>query len=325
MQVSQIMSKLLYASLIIALFLSQSLKVLAQESDEDIAGTFLLDSTTVQAVKVGLNPVFFIKATREDTTFFKAFKNLHFVPYLLKEQATIYNKKNKIIARKTEEVLQFYENQCRWQQLKSSEIKGDFYEKGGEYASETVQMFEKIFRNRDTVCNEKPYASGYKPGVKISKPNDVRQQRDLVKNLVFAPQTVEIDVPFFRNKMKTNIYDESISQYYQFSIRFMEWNGNSVYLFEAVADTIQFPKETENLMIKKMQTYFRHYDLQVLGRTYLLDYPGTFVNCRVAMDIVLQEWKDVIIPASIAYEGRWKFPGKGTDIVKMKAEFEELK
>jgi hypothetical protein len=45
----------------------------------------------------------------------------------------------------------------------------------------------------------------------------------------------------------------------------------------------------------------------------------------VAMDIVLQEWNNITIPASIAYEGRWKFPGKGTDIVKMKAEFEELK
>jgi hypothetical protein len=319
------MRKLLYLLWFLGLFLSNNLNLWAQDSDEDIAGTFMLDSTTVQAVKVGLNPVFFIKATREDTTFFKAFKNLHFVPYQLEEQATIYNKKNKITAQKKETLEQYYQNKCRWQVLKTSEIKGKFYEKNGEHISETVQMFEKIFRNEDTVCNEKPYASGYKPGVKISKPNDIRQQRELVKNLVFAPQTVEIDVPFFRNKMKTNIYDEAISKYYQFSIRFMEWNGNSVYLFEAVADTIRFPDETKNLMIKKMQTYFRHYDLQVLGRSYLLEYPGTFVNCRVSMDIALQEWNDITIPASIAYEGRWKFPGKGTDIVKMKAEFEELK
>lgn len=319
MQVSQFISKARITLVILcSLFFIHSLR--AQEKPDSITLQFTLDSVVISAVKKGLNPQYFIDVSKADTSMFRAFKNLHFHTLIIDFQSKVYDKKGSVLNDDSGKTQQFYQDSCRWQKNISRQSKGNLKDKKGAPISTTQSMFYSIFLHRDTVCNEKK-AIHYKPGMTLSRPSDLQQQRDWIKSFVFAPQTVKIDVPFFRNKMKTQLYSEEVSKFYRFSLSAVQWQGRDAYLLDAVVDTIQYAAEAENLLIKRMKTWFDPETKQVLGRYYQLYTNGWLVDMDITLDIQLQEINGEMVPQSIVYKGFWKFPGKGTDKADIKMYF----
>lgn len=319
MQVSQFISKAMLLTVVLCGIIFQ-MPLLAQETSDEVPVNFVLDSVVITAVKKGLNPQYFIDVSKADTSMFRAFKNLHFHTLIIDFQSKVYGKKGVVLNDDSGKTHQFYQDSCRWQNNISRTTKGVLRDKKGAPVSTTQTMFYSIFLHKDTVCHEKK-AIQFKPGMTLSRPSDLQQQRDWIKSFVFAPQTVKIDVPFFRNKMKTQLYSDEESKYYRFSLSAVQWQGRDAYLLEAVADTIQYAAEAENLLIKKMKTWFDPQSKQVLGRYYQLFTNGWWVDMDITLDIQLQEINGEMVPQSIVYKGFWKFPGKGTDRADIKMYF----
>lgn len=237
---------------------------------------------------------------------------------------TLYDKKNKVQAWSEEEIHQLIQDKCRWQIRQYDSIRGNFYNKKGEPLSETIEMFQRIFTIDRRTCDLKP---GKVPTgmIVLNKPRDVRQQKELIKRLVFAPHTVSVDVPFFGNKMKTDIFNSPTADFYKFSVT-TGWymNLEPVYIFDISIDTAKFPKTGKEVLIKSMRTTFRTYDLQIMQRSYELYYPGSFASCDVSMDIQLIDIENYILPKKIEYSGRWKFPTKGTDVADVTIDFYDI-
>src|SRR5579884_2449697 len=86
--------------------------ILAQNADT--ASRFRLDVILdTFVIKSGFDVDAFIRRVQTDTTFYKAFKSLHFVPYTAVNDFTVYGKKGKAEAAYHSKTRQVIFNHCR--------------------------------------------------------------------------------------------------------------------------------------------------------------------------------------------------------------------
>jgi|GEM_PF-3681764 len=297
----------------------------AQDQYEDIAGFFELDSVTVYAVQKGfLDPVNFIRITMEDTTLFYGFSLLKLFPHKMEMESKVYDKKGRLMGEKKKMYEQHIRERCRTQESFTLDSTGKFFYKKNDPVSETLAMMEQIFTTPDKVCNIQP-GKVPKGLLVLDKPRDVRQQRELIKRFIFAPHTLRVEVPFFGSKMKTNIFEQPTAGYYQFRVQagFTD-NGEQVYYFDIEVDSVRHPDWEKNVLIKKMHTTFRAADLAILARSYELYYPGMMAACNLNISITMEETDHYLVPNNIYYQGRWKFPTKGTDHADIHINFYQI-
>lgn len=298
--------------------------VLAQDNYETAAKSIILDSITIYAVGEGfLKPSDFIRYTMEDTTLFHAFSLLKVSPFSMQMNAFVQDKKNRkghVIRNYTQHIV----DKCRFQEYHTLDSSGYFYDKKGHPISETYQMMMQFFTTPQKVCNIKlsPSPKGI---ITLSQPRDLRQQKELVKRLIFAPHTLRIDVPLMGNKMKTNIFEAPTSDYYRFNVDFdIIGDTLSVYNFTIEVDSIKYPNWRKNVLIKKMHTTFRVEDMAIIARSYELFYPGWLASCDLSIDIKMQDVEDQLYPKTIHYQGDWKFPTKGKDHANIYLQFNQI-
>lgn len=315
------MSKLL----VILQFVIASFTIQAQDALDSIVGTFYLDSVTVEAVYYGyLNPKDFIKRTMEDTSLFHAFSMMKLLPFKMEYEQTLYDDKFKKTAYSKELIEQHVMGNCRWQDRSVVDSSGAFFNKKGKHLSETLRMMEQLFKTNKRLCNQKigPSPKGL---VILNKPKDIQQQKEMVKRIVFAPHTLRVEVPFFGNKMKTNIFEKPISDMYQFKVTTDFYDGwDPMYVFEITVDSVRYPDWEKTVLIKSMRTCFRKADMSIMERSYTLYYPGMMAGCNLNLSMKMQEIDGYIVPENIRYSGRWKFPTKGTDIADVTIRFIEV-
>jgi hypothetical protein len=298
----------------------------AQDDYDEIAGTFILDSITISAERYGsLNPVDFIRLSMEDTSLFHAFSMLKRIPYKMQIERQLYDKKNRKTAYSFEEIHQLLQDNCRWQVRQHDSIQGQFYDKKGRHLSETDEMFRRIFTIDKRTCDLHRQPKAPEGIVMLNKPRDVKQQKELIRRMIFAPHTVRVEVPLFGNKMKTDIFSKPTSDYYHFKVtRGYYDNFDPVYIFEITVDSTRYPNWEKDVLIKSMRTCFRIYDMKILERSYVLFYPGSMASCDLSIMMKMTDIENNILPKKITYSGRWKFPTKGTDISDITINFFDL-
>ncbi len=298
--------------------------VFAQDNYENTAKSIILDSVTFYAVGEGfLKPSDFIRFTMDDTTLFHAFSLLKVSPYSMQMNAFVQDKKNKK-GHVKRNYTQHIEEKCRFQEYQTLDSSGYFYDKKGKPISETYQMMMQFFTTPKKVCNIKlsPAPKGI---ITLSQPKDNRQQKELIKRLIFAPHTLRIEVPFMGNKMKTNIFEAPTSDYYHFNVDFdIVGDTLSVYNFTIEVDSIKYPNWRKNVLIKKMHTTFRVEDMAIIARSYELFYPGWLASCDLSIDIKMQDVANKLYPKTIHYQGDWKFPTKGKDHSNIYLQFNQI-
>jgi hypothetical protein len=310
----------------LTLFILGSLHLKAQDELDEIAGTFTLDSILITAIQNRqLDPTDFIRKCMEDTSLFHAFSLLKMIPYKMHIESKLYDKRYRPTAYSFEEIHQLIQDNCRWQIRQDDSTLGTFYDKRGRPLSETDEMFRRIFTIDKRTCDLNRKSMIPSGLITLQKPRDIRQQKELIKRMIFAPHTVRVEVPFFGNKMKTDIFQQPTANYYLFSIR-RDWQQNyePVYIFDIVVDSLKYPNWRKEVLIKSMRTSFRTYDMKILERSYELYYPGSIAACDLSIHIEMTEIENILLPKKISYSGRWKFPTKGTDISDITIHFFDL-
>lgn len=265
-----------------------------------IARNLYLDSVVIRASRVNFNVPGFIKMVKEDTTFYKAFKNLRILSYTAENHIQILNKKNKDIASLVSTTRQHRIDNCRTMSVITENTTGNFYDKDKTYNYYTAELYANLFFTKGKICGEDNIVKGGHD-VKTSS-STMEKHKDQLKELIFNPGQPVSGVPLISNKVA--IFDDKVAPMYNFSITSGDYGGNPCYIFTAAAK----PAYTKSVVINKLVTYFSKDNLEIVYRDYLLSYNAWVFDFDVHMQVQMTHFNGLMVPAVIKYNGDWKVP-----------------
>lgn len=275
--------------------------------------TINLDEVTVAAKRIGFDVNSFIKRVEDDTTFYRAFKNLHLLGYTADNDIRIYDKGSNIQASLKSQTLQTMKGRCRSMQVLNQDVTGDFFDKKGAYNYYTAELYGNLFFTKGTVCAD---ATGEEP--EQSKGSMARHKAQL-KKLIFNPGKPVRGVPIVGGKVA--IFDPEVMRLYNFSITSQEYLGVSCYVFSAKARTDLNSMDRGEIVVNELITYFNKENYEIVGRKYSLSYKTMVFDFDVKMDVQMTKQQGLLIPALVTYDGTWDVPFKKRETARFIAKF----
>src|SRR5438552_455986 len=96
-------------------------------------------------VRNNLNVAAFIERVKNDTTFYKAFRNLKVLGYTSLNDIRMLDKKGNVSASLYSKTKQHVNNGCRYTQVMQETTTGDIYDKHHAYNYYTAGMYAGLF------------------------------------------------------------------------------------------------------------------------------------------------------------------------------------
>ncbi|MEZ5047124.1 MAG: hypothetical protein R2831_09050 [Chitinophagaceae bacterium] len=275
------------------LILFESKVLLAQKDTLVVLHGVQLDEVMIREVQSGFDVQAFINKIRQDTTFYKAFKNLHLLPYTLYNDIDILNKKEETKASYNSIAYQVRKKSCRSMTFQHVKTKGDFFDKKGNYNYYTAKLYAHLFFPNGEVCNENNIVAKDKPY------SGTEKYEEQLRILIFNPGQPIHGIPGIGDNVA--IFEEPTKSKYTFRLRKEELNGIMCYVFTA------FPKKEfkEHLVINELTTWFSEQDFSIIARNYSLSYKTWFYDFDVNMKVKLKKINSYLVPYEIRYQGNW--------------------
>jgi len=260
-------------------------------------------------VRNNLNIAAFIDYVKNDTTFYKAFRNLRLLNYSSINDILINDKKGNTKASLHSTTIQTYRNGCRTMATKDEQTTGDFYDKNGNYNYTTAEMYAGLFFTKGRVCGETNIVRGN--SFSVSNKSGIEKHKEQLKQLFFNPGTKIPGLPFIGNKVA--LFDKDVSKLYDFRIDEKDYQGQACYVFTITPRTNLSSGEKNDIVIDEMTTWFNAKTLEILARNYSLSYKAGIFDFNVNMEVQLQKLGDLLVPKVLRYKGYW-------DVIFKKAE-----
>lgn len=273
------------------------LQLSAQGKDTSIfALPIQLDEFTLSATRSGWDIEGFIRRIKEDTTFYKAFKNLRVTPHAATNDIRILNKKNQPHASLFSRTRQEVQNGCRSMKVLEEKTTGDFYDRKGEYNYYTAELYAYLFFTPKPVCGENNVIAGTE---NMRGKGEMEKRKWQLKQLIFNPGSKVAGVPFAGNKAA--IFEPSVAKMYDFKLMLAEYEGEDCYLFIAKPK----PEYKNEVVYNELSTWFRQSDYAIVARDYSLSYKTWVYDFDVQMKVRLREVNGKLLPSRISYVGNW--------------------
>ncbi len=245
-----------------------------------------------------LNVPAFIENIKNDSSFYKAFKNLHIVGYRAINDIRMVDKKGNLDASLFSKTLQVRKNNCRSMQTLEEKVTGDFYDDNHNLNYYTARLFASLFFIEDTICNENNIVKGTEFTTKGK--SGMEKHKEQLKMLFFNPGKKIKGLPFISNK--TEIYDDDMADAYDMDIDLDVYNGVNCYIFHQKAKDNKRGK----VVVDEMTTWFNQDNMEVVARTYSLSYDAGVYDFDVQMEVQMTTFNGLTIPSLVRYTGNWK-------------------
>lgn len=266
-----------------------------------------MDEVTVKAARGGWDVEGFIRRVKTDTTFYKAFRALHLVPYKAVNDIKILDKNGGTEASLYSKTQQFINGRCRSMKVLEEKTTGDFYKNNGDYRYYTAALYASLFFTKpgQEVCGEDDIIAGR--ALEAEGKGTMEKNKAQLKQLIFNPGSPVKGVPFVGNK--AGIFEPDIAKMYHFKLLSVDFEGEDCYLFQAI------PKEeyASQVVYNELSTWFRKSDYAILARNYSLSYHTVLFDFDVRMKVRLQNVGGRLLPSSIDYSGNWYAFTKGRE------------
>lgn len=249
-------------------------------------------------VNKNLNIATFIQRVKNDTTFYKAFRNLRIIGYTSLNDIKLLDKKGNIKASLYSRTRQIRTKNCRKMQVLSQTTTGDMFDKEGNFNYYTAQMYAGLFFTKDSVCGENNIVKGHE--FSTNGLTGIEKHKEQLKMLFFNPGKKINGLPFISNK--TALFDESMADKYDMSIDFGERNSVPCYVFNVRVK----PENKSDVVIDDMTTWFNEKTFQIVARNYSLNYDAGVYDFAVNMQVEMTKVGDLIVPSVLRYNGNWK-------------------
>ncbi len=250
-------------------------------------------------VRTDLNVPRFMNQVKNDTTFYKAFRNLHLLGYTSWNDIKIRDKKGKIKAGLESKTKQSRNIGCRSMEVLEEKTFGDFYEDDGSYNYNTGEMYANLFFTKGTICGENNIVKGVDFNPRSL--SGMAKHKEQLKMLFFNPGKKIPGIPFIGDKI--NIFDPDKAEKYDFTIDFGDYEGQSCYVF-----SIKARKDlgsNSGIVIDSMVTWFNVKTMEVMARNYDMSYDAGVYDFEVHMEVQMTKFGEYLVPKTLRYIGNF--------------------
>jgi hypothetical protein len=252
-------------------------------------------------VRTDINIPRFIERVKNDTTFYKAFKNLHVLGFTSLNDINIIDKNGKQKAGLQSKTRQVRAGGCRTMETLSETTQGDFYTDNKSYNYYTAELYAGLFFTRGKICGEDNIVAGTSFSAKGK--SGVAKHKEQLKMLFFNPGKKIPGIPFIGDKI--NIFDPDVAEYYDFLIDQAEFDGKTCYIFSVKAREDLSGSQKNKIVIDNMITWFDAKTMEVLARNYSLSYDAGVYDFDVNMEVQMTKFGDYLVPKILRYKGNW--------------------
>ncbi|MEP6952387.1 MAG: hypothetical protein ABI863_24050 [Ginsengibacter sp.] len=283
----------------IAMMLLFSFTLPAQDKTDTtikVNGNYITLSEIVLNTKLDVTS--FIERIKNDTTFYKAFRNLHIIGYTSLNDIRMLDKQGNAEASLQSKTKQTRAGNCRKMQVMQEASTGDMYDDHHNFNYYTAGMYAGLFFTKDSVCGEDNIVKGHE--FSTEGLSGMEKHKEQLKMLFFNPGKKISGLPFISGK--TEIFDESMADKYDMSIDLRDFNKTSCYVF-----TIKVKDDKKNgVVINEMTTWFNEKTFEIVARNYSLSYDAGVYDFNVDMEVQMTKVGDLLVPALLRYNGNWK-------------------
>lgn len=260
-------------------------------------------------VRSNLNVPAFIERVKEDTTFYKAFRNLKILGYTSLNDIRMMTKSGKVKATLTSKTKQIVNNNCRWMEVLEEKTTGDIYDKQHNFNYYTAELYAGLFFAMDTICGETNIVKGTSFNTKGK--SGMAKHKEQLKMLFFNPGKRIPGLPFIGNKIA--LFDEDVADLYDFVIDMEAFKGDLCYVFKIVPRKNLTSGEKDKVVINEMTTWFNTQNWEIVARNYDLSYNAAVYDFNVQMEVEMTKFEELLVPKVLRYNGTW-------DVVTKKRE-----
>lgn len=275
-------------------------KVIAQDS------TLIIDekrfTLSEVVVRNNLDYKMLLEQIKEDTTFYKAFKNLRILGFSSYNNIQMTNKKGKTVASLASKTRQNRTNGCRTMDVLEESVTGDFYDRSGDYNYMTPELYASLFFTKGTICGETNIVAGRKRSIGGKK--GIEKHKEQLKMLFFNPGKKISGIPFIGDKL--DLYDETAHKYYDYRLDIEEYKGELCYVFSIMPKANLGFLKNDRIVVDQMVTWFNMKTMSVLARNYALSYKAGVYDFDVSMEVEMTNLgNNLIVPKTLRYKGNW--------------------
>lgn len=236
---------------------------------------------------------------KEDTTFYKAFRNLRVLGFTSYNDIRMLDKNGGTKASLFSKTKQNRADGCRTMDILEEKVTGDFYDRKGGYNYMTPELYAGLFFTKGKVCGEDNIVRGH--SMSLSNKKGMEKHKEQLKMLFFNPGKKIPGIPFIGDKL--DLYDESAHKLYDYRLDVQEYQGALAYVFSIT------PKEdkqrSDRVVVDQMVTWFDLKTMEVLGRNYSLSYKAGVYDFDVSMEVEMTRFGALTVPKVLRYKGDW--------------------
>lgn len=276
---------------------------LAAQNEDSVDNARLAQMISLSEVTIntGINVPMFIKRVKEDTTFYKAFRNLRVIGFTSWNEIRMKDKKGRIESSLQSKTKQVRSNGCRSMQVLSQQSSGNFFDDDGDYNYETGELYAALFFTKDVVCGENNVVKGKSFSPRSS--GGMQKHKEQLKMLFFNPGKKIPGIPFIGDKI--DIFDPGRADNYDFLIDYGDYNGEHCYIFSIKAKDDLRAGEKNSIVIDSMITWFNSSTMEVVARNYDMSYDAGVYDFDVHMEVQMTRFGKYLVPKVLRYIGNW--------------------
>ncbi len=252
-------------------------------------------------IRTDLNVARFINQVKNDTTFYKAFRNLHLLGFTAWNDIRVKDKKGNVKASLQSKTKQTRSNSCRHMQVLDENSTGNFYAGDSSYNYYTAELYAGLFFTKGTVCGETNIVKGIDFNPRSVSGMEKRKQQ--LKMLFFNPGKKIPGIPFIGDKI--DIFDPDRAALYDFLIDYGDYEGQSCYIFSIKVKNDLREGEKNKIVIDSMITWFNARTMEVMARNYDMSYDAGVYDFDVHMEVQMTKFGNYLVPRLLRYIGNW--------------------
>ncbi len=242
-----------------------------------------------------------LQQIKDDTTFYKAFRNLHILNFSSFNDIKMMDKSGAIKASLFSKTKQNRSNGCRTMDVLEQQVTGDFFDSKGNYNYLTPELYAGLFFTKDKVCGENNIVKGR--NLTVSDKKGMDKYKEQLKMLFFNPGKKISGIPFIGNKL--DLYDDRARKLYDYKLDIVEFQGKVCYQFSILPKEDLGVFKRDDIVVDAMVTWFDIKTLEVLARNYSLSYKAGVYSFDVNMEVEMMRFNDLMVPKVLRYKGNW--------------------
>jgi len=254
----------------------------------------------------GLDLGAFLRRIKEDTSFYKAFKNLRILRFQAINDIRMLDRKDRQKASLYSITTNEIERNCRYTKILEEKTTGDFYDDNGGFNYYTASLYASLFYSTKKVCGESNVVG--EKMFDVADQRGMEKHKEMLKMLFFQPGKSIPGLPGIGNKL--GVFDPPESDLYELRLQHTDYNGEPAYLLTVQPKPNLSIWKRNKIVLREMKTWLAVKDLGVLGRTYQLRYDAGVYDFDVSMEVRLQRFRELIVPVVVRYSGNWDIPFK---------------